>query len=84
MTPQEAVEGAKVFYFLLKTGQLVHVLKYEAKKVATYENHSRLIKRYDIVNGKEGMISMLYDLKKNYIHLLCYYELEICIRNIGG
>lgn len=69
MTAQEVIDGAKVFYFLMESGQLVHVLKYETAKFATYQDHSSLIKRYDIANGKQDMVSMLYDLKKNYSYL---------------
>lgn len=69
MTNQEALGLAKVFYFLLSSGDLIHVLKYEKQKFITYQNHSLLTKRYDIVDGKNSMISMLHDLKKNYSHM---------------
>ena len=42
MTNQEALGLAKVFYFLLSSGDLIHVLKYEKQKFITYQNHSLL------------------------------------------
>lgn len=68
MTGEEFDWDSKVFYFLMKDGNVIHVLRHDKKKFCTFRYNKNTIKGYSI-DGKAGMVSMTYDLKRNYSHL---------------